>query len=53
VIPPGQGIEDASHTVTRELRRKALLDTGSMVVIVGVSPESVEARTDFIRLVEL
>jgi len=52
VLLPGQGIEDASHTIAAELRRRAMLDAGSQVVIVGVSPESVEARTDFIRLVE-
>ncbi|MPZ48399.1 MAG: pyruvate kinase [Dehalococcoidia bacterium] len=53
VIRSSHGIEDASQTIARELGMKGWLDSGSKVVIVGVSPESQEARTDFIRLVEV
>jgi pyruvate kinase len=53
VIHSGEAIEDASLTIARELRRKGWLEVGSKVVMVGVAPESQEARTDFIRLVQL
>jgi pyruvate kinase len=51
VINRESAIEEASLTIARELRSKALLPPGSDVVVVGVAPESPEQRTDFIRLI--
>ena len=51
VIDAGPAIEEASATIGRELRRKALLPPGSDVVVVGVAPETPELKVDFIRLI--
>jgi pyruvate kinase len=53
VIDPGQAIEEASGIIARVLHDRALLQPGSEIVIVGVSPASPYARTDFIRLMEI
>jgi pyruvate kinase len=53
VIEHGPAIEETWLTIARELGRKSLLPAGSEVVVVGVSPNSIEGRTDFIRLIRI
>jgi pyruvate kinase len=51
VVDAGPAIEEASATIGRELRHRALLPPGSEVVVVGVAPETPELKVDFIRLI--
>jgi hypothetical protein len=53
VIEHGSAIEEVSLTIAREIGHKKLLPPGSELVVVGVSPNSIEGRTDFIRLIRI
>jgi pyruvate kinase len=53
VIEHGPAIEETWLTIAREVGRKSLLPPGSDVVVVGVSPNSIDGRTDFIRLIRI
>ena len=44
-------IEEASERICREIASRGLLPNGAPVVVVGITPESLTGKTDFIRLV--
>ncbi len=53
VIEHGQAIEETSTTIRTVLAYKSLLPAGTDIVVVGVAPDSIDGRTDFIRLVRI